>query len=459
MNGSNAANEQEVTTTTTRRFANRIEAQSGAAAAAKTKTKQRRFLHFYYYVVAVLVPCSFIVIALAVWWNHSNTTTVLTNIDNPNGFGNNWKAEHDFINYNNVNPPPPTTGFCRELIEGAEFVLNMSKPPSWKLHMIQLVGKYSDPLDTESMERNFRHNSDMLHPHSITSSPIREPTSADLVSNNHPLSPAFWKMDAIRHYCTNGTTDGHSYDLVFFLDGDTCIMDPYARVEFLWAYHANRNIMDHLDHDHRDVSNRLDMLFATDRPGLNSGIFIVNCTSKTAMKTLELWKSVAVALVANGTKVVMPSWYEQNAIHLMMRTKIWVSSNPTLRWNDIVNDYTNEIETYSTESLRKRIRMTTQCALNTYPMEVYNKLKNSEQFVYQPGHFIIHMAAVYTRLKRTYMDLYRNTTKPSIKPVSLRQAAQLYLKYHPFSINRTLGYNEWRRMLDWGHEWPDDEVM
>jgi hypothetical protein len=337
-------------------------------------------------------------------------------------------------------PRNENDGFCRELIESAEFIIDMKETPSWKVHMIQLVGKYTGKKAFlgETAEHNYRHNSRMLHPHNIKSTPVRDPVK----SIPDGLSPAFWKMDAVKHHCTRG-----DYDLVLFLDGDTSIMDPYARVEFLWAYHTElARVKDHI--------SSIDMLFNGDRSDINSGIFIVNCTSKTAMRTLKIWKEVALMLARNKTALVEHSWFEQNAIHLMTRTQKWLDHG-SLRWNDIVSQYTDKVDTYSTEALRKRIRVTTQCALNTYVWEVFGKRNHSECFVYKPGHFILHMAGVPAKKKRALMDTYRGSTKPSSKPLTLRQAARSYLNHHSFRFDRTLAYDDWKIMLDWNHVWPE----
>ena len=337
-------------------------------------------------------------------------------------------------------PRNKSDGFCRELIESAELIMKTKEKTMWKVHMVQLVGEYKgkNHFLAETMERNYRHNSRMLTPHGIDSTAVREPVEA----LPHGLSPAFWKMDAVKHYCIH-----NDFDLVFFLDGDTIIMDPYARVEFLWAYHnqlARAN----------DRTISIDMLFNGDRNELNSGIFIVNCTSKTAIKTLEIWKEVALTLAQNNTAIVHHSWYEQNALHLMMRTRKW-TNHGTLQWNNVVSNYTDDVHTYSTESLRQRIRITTQCALNTYVWEIFGHRDDSERFVYKPGHFILHLAGVPAKKKHSLMEKYRNSTQPAKKRLTLQGAARLYLKHHAFRIDRTLAYDDWRIVLDWNHVWPD----
>lgn len=337
-------------------------------------------------------------------------------------------------------PRNESDGLCRELIESAELIMETRENAMLKVRMVQLVGQYEGKnyFLAETMERNYWHNSRMLAPHGIESTAVREPVEA----LPHGLSPAFWKMDAVKHYCTH-----NNFDLVFFLDGDTIIMDPFARVEFLWTYHNELARA-------KDRSIYIDMLFNGDRNELNSGVFIVNCTSKTAIKTLEIWKAVALTLAQSHTAVVHQSWYEQNALHLMMRTRKW-KNHGTLKWNNIVSNYTDDVYTYSTESLRQRIRITTQCALNTYVWEIFGHRDNSERFVYKPGHFILHLAGAPAKKKHTLMEKYRNSTKPSRKPLTLQEAARLYLKHHAFRIDRDLVYDDWRITLDWNHVWPD----
>jgi len=337
-------------------------------------------------------------------------------------------------------PRNENDGFCRESIESAEFILNQKENSFWNVHMIQLVGRYTGKKAflTETMEQDYLHNKQMLRPHQIESTPIREPVE-DLPNG---MSPAFWKIDAIKYHCTS-----FNYDLVLFLDGDALIMDPYSRVEFLWEYHTELARKDY-------GTGFIDMLFNGDRNELNSGVFIVNCTSKTAIKTLEIWKDVSLFLARNTTKVVHQDWYEQNALHLMMRTRTW-TNHGTLRWNDILSNYTDDPVTYSTKSLRQRIRMTTQCALNTYVWERFGERNHSERFVYKPGHYILHMAGVPARQKHALLAIYRNSTKPSTKSLTLREAARLYLKFHSFRIDRTLAYEDWKIVLDWNHVWPE----
>lgn len=115
--------------------------------------------------------------------------------------------------------------------------------------MLQLVGKWDkrSQEDKAVMDNAFLHNQRMLKPHGVESVSITEPTNATLID----IIPAYWKIDVILELCASSTTTGSPRpDLVLFLDGDTVIMDPHARVEFLWAYHSNLNMMNkgtHLD--------------------------------------------------------------------------------------------------------------------------------------------------------------------------------------------------------------------
>ena len=82
---------------------------------------------------------------------------------------------------------------------------------------------------------------------------------------------------------------------------------------------------------------------------------------------------------------------------------MWVK-HQSLRWNDVVGKFTTEVETYSTEALRSRIVMTTQCAMNSYP----GAFSSGGNGVYQKGHFIFHTAGIpgvnKTRYFKDYWD-------------------------------------------------------
>lgn len=319
-------------------------------------------------------------------------------------------------------------GKCPELIEAAKFVVQQEQNSfEWRVGMIQLVGSWETQEDEDVMYRVFDHNARVLERHGIPSIPISQPINPAHAS----IPPAYWKVDAVLHHCSTGNNP----EILWFLDGDALVMDPHARVDFLWAYH---------NHLARLEGNDLDILFAHDWNSFNTGIFVVNCTSPTAVKTLQIWQQLAMDLLDRGEHVHR-LWYEQNALHCLLDTPRWREANGT-KWNRAINKYVpkSERSVFSTAGMRKRLRHTTHCALNTYPTD-HGHPQDRTNHVYNPGHFILHCAGM-SKPKSRKFDLLRNYS--ALKSWSdctfdIRGAAEAYLKAHPYEYDYNQTYLDW----------------
>jgi hypothetical protein len=327
------------------------------------------------------------------------------------------------------------------------------------------------------MEQVFEHNQQMLLKHMYAPQ-----TLVDVIAIRHPppaismpdsLSPAFWKIMAVYQQCTKVSDAPH---LVWFLDGDALIMDPTVRIEILWYYHQSK-------HGQSTSTSPLDILFAHGKNGYNSGIFVVNCTSHTALETLQLWHTVALDLMAEqqhdddneGSESfqnhVRPNWYEQNALHYMLDTHQWKAQglisetwHPPRRpriWDEHYEKYSYIWETnqtaidkdamrkmFSTRALQSRLRRTTQCALHTFPPTRASLQHHaSSSLNYSPGHFILHTDGVQQSPRLAILKYYATAgdvgTGTNNHTLSLVQAAHLYLKNHPYAYDFNETYMDW----------------
>ena len=108
---------------------------------------------------------------------------------------------------------------CPELAAASKFFLKMQPPPT-NIVMVQLVGKWKDPVQEQIMKKVFQHNAKMCeNTLGIPAIAITEPPST---INKNTLKPAFWKMLAVKETCLTG-----NYDVVWFLDGDIIITNPH----------------------------------------------------------------------------------------------------------------------------------------------------------------------------------------------------------------------------------------
>ena len=379
-------------------------------------------------------------------------------------------------------------GRCPELLEAAKYFLqhhHQDQLRFYKVQMIQLVGQWpDDPAMNRVMNNVFQGNRHLIQRHfqnapdpvAIVQPPQHISPSCRHQSFPASVSPAFWKMMAVHQHCTTPTTNSGSSpngsqqssydnrlpDLVWFMDGDALLMDVTARIDFLWAYH--QHILASTTND-----TSLDMLTAHGRNGYNSGIFIVNCTSPTALRTLEIWHDAALDLwhwqrKRNGNSTVrFPFKYEQNGLHYMLNTYQWRRQGWRV-WDDhYERDYAywsnasmhrrsnSRAILLSSQALRHRIRHTTQCALQTFPyhaLRKYSNLPNLHALVYSPGHFILHTAGVPAAKRCSILQqamASRQSQPTNAEHISLTpwQAAQAYRQSHEFSYAFNETYLDW----------------
>ena len=335
------------------------------------------------------------------------------------------------------------------MIEATKFAFHqvMHRHPNMmalpKVKMIQLVGEWKDNRTGKIMEQVFRHNQRMLIPHGIESVAISQPPTdfMDTFPDNQAdhMQPPFWKMGIMHEQCQE-----NDVDLLWYLDGDTLIMDPHARVEFLWLYHSHLNQLQH-QHQH------LDMLFAHDWYGFNAGIILVNCTSQSAMLTLKVWQDAAVQLLTTYKDQApeLDCWYEQKSLHFMLNTWQWnnIPANQSLHWDNYIRNHDDnnslDADSFSSESLTRRIRHTaSQCALNNSPPPRRTQsFSENDKTSMSPattasantGPFIVHMAGLKGEQKNLFLDHYRQIESWSNTNLTWQEAAISYLRNHPFS--------------------------
>lgn len=259
-------------------------------------------------------------------------------------------------------------------------VANFPKP---NVTMLQLVGSWPKNDTAAVYERVHQHNVRIVSRHGYTTIAV---TNTTLWASH----PAYAKMNAIRDQC-----DNQQAELVWFLDGDVVLMNHYIPVELIWYYYQEQS------------NNTLDMLFSCDNFDINSGVFIVNCSSPTAVKTLEYWEIYSKR--TNGWKNVPSGMYEQNAIHWLLQTPFWRKSHPRHKRTDkLIRGVTpEELHTYSVDELRKRVRSIDDiCELTVFPIDYICNAITDDSYLtkgprwWEEGHFAVHTAGIRYPLQR-----------------------------------------------------------
>ena len=246
-----------------------------------------------------------------------------------------------------------TSFYCPELAKASRFVLENanSLPPELKMGMIQFVGQWNATLSSldmfgiqqwrtqrraSIMNRVYEQNRRLFAPSS--SRAIRAPSNA-----TDKRKPHFWKMRAVLDFCT-----ATQLDVVLYLDGDVLLTLPSARflMEALWLHHSFSY-------------STVDILFAQDWNGPNSGIFMVNCTSTKALSFLKEWEDRAVEIKHKYFSHTV--WNDQCFVQYAFKQK-----NISRRFDGI----------QTTES---------QCAFTRYPLQVVSSAPDSNCKSFQWG--------------------------------------------------------------------------
>jgi hypothetical protein len=279
-----------------------------------------------------------------------------------------------------------STALCPELLRAAQYMIHhhssQSQPPL-SVTLLQLVGTWNDLEAIQTMQTVFDHNAAMAARHGFRAHAITNQNN----KNNLTRHPAFTKMTAIREYCLTNTKT----DLVWFLDGDVVIMNPWVRIDILWQYYQYNN---------NKNNNTLDMLFATDFRGLNSGAFVVNCRSDTAMRLLDYWDLYATRV--NAWKRVWNAMLEQNAIQWLLQTPEWKSMYPRHKRTDklMKSSSPHERFLFSVPQLNQRVSVCrTSCEMAVFDVTFWCDAKLKPWFYethgtmwWEDGHFMVHTA-------------------------------------------------------------------
>lgn len=131
-------------------------------------------------------------------------------------------------------------------------------------------------------------------------------------------------------------------------------------LEAIWNFHLHFN-------------PNLDLLIGSDPLGLNTGIFMTNCKSQTALDFLDEWHLGAPVISYYGENL-----YEQLFVnYVLISGPEWKHRVPSLPifkerpmepWNNYTSSKAREFpETWSTEALQQRLQLTkSQCAFSAY---------------------------------------------------------------------------------------------
>jgi len=236
---------------------------------------------------------------------------------------------------------------CPELSAASRFALKYDMPPV-KMAMLQLVGSWQDSSQGDLLERVYQENSNIVAGLGIDPIPLR-------TKEDDSRTPAFWKMRAILDVCQL-----QQYELVWFLDGDVLLTQRVIPIQALWFYHSS-------------FDPSLDMLFAYDHAGINSGNFVVNCRSPTAMEFLEEWDRGAEHISR-----YYPPLYEQTFLYYALRQgNFWLRRvehfggfgalfiREPIVWDDQPLAKSNA-SMWSTQAVRSRLKhIHEMCSLNT----------------------------------------------------------------------------------------------
>jgi hypothetical protein len=326
------------------------------------------------------------------------------------------------------------------MLKIASFMANQSVAnfPKPNVTMLQLVGSWSNNVTANVYERVHQHNVRIAARHGYHTIGITN-------TNRWASHPAYAKIMAIHDQCVN-----EHAKLMWFLDGDVVLMNPYIPVELIWYYYKHQS------------NNTLDMLFSCDNFDLNSGVFIVNCLSPTAVKTLEYWEIYSKR--TNNWKNVPSGMYEHNAIQWLLQTKWWRQSHPRHKRTDkLIRGLTpEELHTYSVDKLRKRVRSIDNiCELTVFPIDYICNAISDDSYLtkgprwWEEGHFAVHTAGIRYPLQRlpfltNLLDSAAATAAIPPPVATLQEAAAEYSQHYQDqkSSDPTKGfsYNECRNI-------------
>jgi hypothetical protein len=287
---------------------------------------------------------------------------------------------------------------CPGLLQAAYSIVNSTKSYSkLKVLMMQMEGNWSDSEVSQVYHLVYLHNARVAHRLGYSSVSITNTSSYDC------RVPAYAKILAIKEYCMSG-----EYDLAWFIDGDVVLMNPDISIELVWYYYLERY-------------PRLDALFSVNNDGLNSGVFIVNCRSETAIRFLNYWYFYA-DIVTNWHNVER-GVYEQPAVQWLLQVPIWKRRHPRIKRKGKLaypNVSQAEIRLFSEDRLGQRVvEVDAACHLAVYAIRhmclatIRAPTGNVGPLWWEDGHWMVHMAGIrenYLRLPYV-LELIVNATK------------------------------------------------
>jgi hypothetical protein len=272
---------------------------------------------------------------------------------------------------------------CPGMLEVSKNIINSTRIfEKLRVLMLQMEGTWNDEPETGIINHLvYLHNARMATRMGYSSETITDTLRWD--SREAPYA----KAPAVKEYCLSG-----EFDLVWFLDGDVLLMNPHIRVEMVWYYYQSRY-------------PQLDALFSVDFDGLNSGVFIVNCSSDTAIRLLDYWHYYTN--VTNNWHNINQGLYEQNGLHWLLQEPIWKVRYPDMvRIDelDFPNVSSEEIELFSVKQLQQRIvRVEAACQMSVYCIDFQYRCKSINKdpqygkygpLWWEDGHWMVHMAGV-----------------------------------------------------------------
>jgi hypothetical protein len=322
-------------------------------------------------------------------------------------------------------PDSSETALCPELHRAIQFIAELpTSPPELNISILQLVGSWDDNYTSGIMQTVFDHNAHMVSKHfGFGSKAVTNLT--ECMSRIETSHPAFCKILAVRDYCVESNND-----LVWFLDGDVVLMNPTVRIDYLWFYYQQH-------HSYTE----LDMLFATDWLGLNSGSFVVNCTSPTALRLLAYWDIFAPR--ANRWKNVWNAMLEQNGIQWLVQDENWRRTYPRHKRDNKLLRSSSEEEKhlFSASELRKRVAVMNQtCQVATFPVDFWCDSQQKRGFYehkgpvwWEVGHGAVHTAGTRDAARRLPYLLqrvqeYASLETEKVSPLDIRATARLFLE-------------------------------
>jgi hypothetical protein len=152
----------------------------------------------------------------------------------------------------------------------------------------------------------------------------------------------------------------------------------------------------------------MDIMFGVDPNGINTGAFLVNCKSPTALEFLDMWHTHAPTLA-----VYAPTLMEQTFVqYVLNQGKLWMDirrqyafrTNPVPKWDDYESKAREDPSVWSTEALRAgRLKPAfSQCSMTTFP-----QLRRLDaRRIWKPGDVSIHFAGLGPKDKRRKMQEY-----------------------------------------------------